>query len=125
MARGLDTLWYKRHLMNPFRNGRFALMLASHKLARWSVYLALPTSVLALVLLARESRFALALLLASVVVAGLGLAAIFWPADRRIPRLLAIPGFMLVSNVAGLIAWYEAITRKQPHSTWEPTRRPL
>ena len=37
MARGLQTLWFKRHLLNPFRHGAFALMLASHKLARWLV----------------------------------------------------------------------------------------
>ena len=35
LVRGLETLWYKRALLNPLRYGAFAWMLASHKLVRW------------------------------------------------------------------------------------------
>ena len=37
MTRGLETLFYKRQLLNPFRYGWFAWMLFSHKLCRWLV----------------------------------------------------------------------------------------
>src|SRR5205823_3773214 len=39
MARGLETLWRWRQMLNPFGYGAFAFMLASHKLCRWLVYL--------------------------------------------------------------------------------------
>jgi cellulose synthase/poly-beta-1,6-N-acetylglucosamine synthase-like glycosyltransferase len=124
MARGLDTLWYKRALMNPFRHGRFALMLISHKLARWVVYLTLPVSAVSLVLLSATWVSALTLLIAGVLVALLGGLALLWPAGKRVPRVLALPGFIVVSNVAGLLAWREA-ARRARNAVWEPTRRTL
>jgi len=56
MARGLETLWFKRHLLNPFRHGDFALMLLSHKLCRWLVHLLLPVSVVAVGILSAWRR---------------------------------------------------------------------
>jgi cellulose synthase/poly-beta-1,6-N-acetylglucosamine synthase-like glycosyltransferase len=123
MARGLDTLWYKRHLMNPVRHGGFALKLVSHKLARWLVYLLLPVSVFALAYLAADSLAARVVLGAALLVAVLGTAGIRWPANRRVPRVFAIPGFVVAANLAGLLAWLEMF-RNERHATWEPTRRP-
>ncbi|MFW6192809.1 MAG: glycosyltransferase family 2 protein, partial [Gemmatimonadota bacterium] len=48
MARGLDSLWFKREMLDPFRYGRFAWMLASHKLARWMVPATLPWALVGL-----------------------------------------------------------------------------
>lgn len=123
MARGLDTLWYKRHLLNPLRYGGFALKLLSHKLARWLVYVFMVPAGVALVHLALTlppARWALGLLLLGSV---MGMIGLNWPQGRRVPRLFALPGFVLASNVAGLRAWVEAMG-KDRHATWEPTRRP-
>jgi hypothetical protein len=123
MARGLATLWYKRHLMNPVRYGGFALMLVSHKLCRWLFYLALPGALVGLVLLAPQSRLAALLLVAAAIGALLGAVGLRWPTGQRVPTIFAVPGFVLASNVAGFLAWVKAL-RQERSSIWEPTRRP-
>jgi hypothetical protein len=52
MARGLETLWHLRVLMNPLRYGLSAWMLLSHKLARWLIFLTAPLALIGLGLLA-------------------------------------------------------------------------
>ena len=123
MSRGIETLWYKRHLMNPFRYGGFAAMLVSHKLARWLVYLALPGALLGLLLLSTQSRWAAGVLAAVAFVCVLGVLGMRWPANRRVPAFVAIPGFALASNLAGVLAWLR-VFRREHSAQWEPTRRP-
>ncbi len=124
MTRGLETLWFKRHLLNPFRYGRFAWMLCSHKLVRWLVFLVWPLALVGLLLLARNSILARGALL--LVGLGLGLGLLAWraPEGRPLPRIVAICGFALVSHVAGLVAWSKAL-RGELNPIWEPTRRPV
>jgi cellulose synthase/poly-beta-1,6-N-acetylglucosamine synthase-like glycosyltransferase len=123
MARGLATLWYKRHLMNPVTHGLFAFMLLSHKLCRWLGYLLLVPATLALLWLATQSAVALALAVVAVAVTVLGVVALRWPEGLRVPRVLALPGFAVASTVAGMLAWLELL-RGRRASIWEPTRRP-
>jgi cellulose synthase/poly-beta-1,6-N-acetylglucosamine synthase-like glycosyltransferase len=122
MARGLETLWYKRHLMNPLRHGVFAWMLISHKLCRWLVYLTLPLAVLGAVALAAAWPPAWLLVAVGAAVMALGVAGMRWPDDRRAPALIALPGFALASNVAGILAWMKFF-RGESSPVWEPTRR--
>lgn len=123
MARGLATLWYKRHLLNPIRYGLFAWMLWSHKLIRWLVFLAAPAALVALVLL--SLRFAAARALVLLVLLGIaaGTVAMRVPEGRRVPRLVALCGFVLASHLAGAIAW-KRLFRRELDAVWEPTRRP-
>jgi cellulose synthase/poly-beta-1,6-N-acetylglucosamine synthase-like glycosyltransferase len=123
MARGLETLWYKRGLMNPLRHGAFAWMLISHKLCRWLVHLALPLALAGLVLLAPTYDAALAALLLAGLVLAAGTLALRWPATRRTPALLGLAGFIVAVNVAALVAWAKAV-RGERNPVWEPTRRP-
>ena len=123
MARGLETLWFKRHLLNPARHGGFALKLLSHKLCRWLLYPSLPLAVVGLAVAAPRVPFAALLLVVGAVALLLGAAAMRWPAGKRPPRALALPGFMVASNVAGLLAWARVL-RRQHAPIWEPTRRP-
>lgn len=122
MARGLSTLFFKRALMNPFRYGAFAFMLISHKLLRWLPYLVTPLAVLALMLLAVDVpalRWLVALTMAGIA---LGIVGIRWPRERKVPRLVALAGFVVAAFAAGFLAWVEAMRGKQM-STWEPTPR--
>ncbi|MDX2122241.1 MAG: glycosyltransferase family 2 protein [Gemmatimonadota bacterium] len=124
MARGLETLWFKRHLLNPFRHGRFAWMLWSHKLIRWLVFLVSPVAFLALGALAiwyPVARVAFGLALVGV---SLGLVAMRVPEGRRLPRLVALCGFVLATHLAGFLAWTRAL-RGELNPIWEPTRRPV
>jgi len=122
MAQGLETLRYGASLMNPFRHGAFAFALASHKLARWLVYLAIPFGFVGIVWLASNSRFALGLLVAIFVGIAMAYFAIRWPSGRKVPLPFALAGFAVASITGGLIAWIFAIRgRRLP--MWEPTRR--
>ena len=123
MARGLETLWYKRALANPLAYGRFSWMLLSHKLCRWLVHLTLPLALVGLAFLALAEPVALALLVGALVVMVLGSVALSWPADRPMPSLLAVCGFVVAVNLAALVAWSKAL-RGERNPIWEPTRRP-
>jgi len=120
MARGLATLWYKRALLNPFRYGAFSFMLASHKLARWLVYAALPFAAVGLILLATTGAVGAVALAASVLGVGAGVLGMRW---REAPRVIRMCGFAFASALAGVLAWRDALARKR-RPIWEPTRRP-
>jgi cellulose synthase/poly-beta-1,6-N-acetylglucosamine synthase-like glycosyltransferase len=123
MARGLETLWYQRELMNPIRYGAFAWMLISHKLCRWLVHLTLPLVLVGLALLAPAYPVAAVLLVCSAVGLGVGWIVLQRFADDRIPAPLALAGFVVAVNVAALAAWGRAF-RGERNPIWEPTRRP-
>lgn len=124
MARGLETLWVWRRMLDPARYGSFAFMLFSHKLCRWLVYLSVPFAVVGLAALATTSQAAALLLMAGVVGAGAS-----WFVWRRasdggqVSRLGALAAFALASIVAGVLAWIKVL-RRQRSPIWEPTRRP-
>jgi cellulose synthase/poly-beta-1,6-N-acetylglucosamine synthase-like glycosyltransferase len=123
MARGLETLWHTRSLMNPRRYGAFAWMLVSHKLCRWLVHLALPLALIGLALLAPESVVAQVLLIVALLIAVAGTFALAASETRRLPLPLAIAGFLVAVNVAALAAWWKA-AKGERNPIWEPTRRP-
>ena len=122
IARGLQTLFFKRSLMNPFRYGLFAWELISHKLVRWLAPWAGLLALAALGLLAPGNvwaRWALGL----AALGGLcGLVGWMWPAGRRMPRILATTAFLVAGNVAAIHAWIK-VFRGDTNPTWEPTRR--
>jgi cellulose synthase/poly-beta-1,6-N-acetylglucosamine synthase-like glycosyltransferase len=123
MSRGLATLAYKRRLLNPFRYGSFAWMLASHKVARWLVPLSLPLAAAGLVGLAvggsTPARVAVALAALGV---GVGAGAMRRAEQGRARGLVAPIGYAFAANVAGLVAWWRFLTRGS-EAVWEPTRR--
>ncbi len=123
MARGLDTLWYKRNLMNPAQYGIRAWMLISHKLLRWLAVLTLPAAVVGLAILAPESVAGALGLAMAAVLAVCGVVAFRWPEGRRVPAPLATAGFLTLAFAASLEAWAKAL-RRERNPIWEPTRRP-
>ena len=122
ITRGMRTLWHKRRILNPVRYGRYAWMLWSHKVIRWLVPPAAVMGLLGLVLL--SSRHTWAFALAGMAGVGLGIAAAGWLwGDREgLPRVLSIPAFALMANVAVLVSWARALLGRDD-SVWEPTRR--
>lgn len=123
MLRGLNTLWYLRSLLDPFRYGRFAWMLASHKLARWLGFLALPLAPIGLLLLAPAHPWALALTVLGAIGAAAGLVALNRRDSEALPGLIKRAGFAVASALAGFIAWMKFFAGTNA-ATWEPTRRP-
>ena len=121
MARGLETLWYHRHLLGLNRP-LFTFELLSHKLIRWLVFLLAPLLPVGLLLLARDllwARWVLAAGILSLLLAG---AALALPEGTRLPRPVTAAGFAVVSLAAGFVAWTRAL-RRELNPIWEPTRR--
>jgi cellulose synthase/poly-beta-1,6-N-acetylglucosamine synthase-like glycosyltransferase len=122
ITRGMETLWHKRALMNPFRYGGFALMLVSHKVCRWVLpWLAL-AAWLATGVLAFDHVWALALFVLGAVV--LLLAAVGWrvAVAGRGRSPLALVAFVVAGNVAAAHALLRVLHGDRS-PTWEPTRR--
>jgi len=123
MARGLRTLWHLRALLNPWRYGAFAWMLASHKLCRWLVPWCLAGAAGALALLAAGgSAWAKASLVAAGIVTLVALVGWTWPAARPLPRFVALPDYLVTGAIAALHAWVLALGGERT-AVWEPTRR--
>jgi hypothetical protein len=124
MSRGIETLWQWRRMLDPVRYGAFAVMLFSHKLCRWLVYLTLPSAIVGLLALASTFPIAAVALIPAVAGLAVGLAVL-----RRgrsagaTTRLAALLGFGVASMLAGIIAW-TTVLRRQHSPVWEPTRRP-
>jgi cellulose synthase/poly-beta-1,6-N-acetylglucosamine synthase-like glycosyltransferase len=123
LVRGMQTLAYKRQLLNPFRYGVFAWMLFSHKISRWMAPWSAALAVAALAVLAPNRSWA-AVALALVT---LGLAAALlawtWPPAHRLPRWLGVAGYLVFGNLAACGAAVRAL-RGRGAPIWEPTRRP-
>ena len=119
MARGLRTLWAMRALLSPRRYGLFAWMLFSHKLCRWLVPWALVGALGALASLAAGTPWLLPGLAVGVALAGIGC---LWPEGEQMPRLFALPAYLVAGSAAALHAWLRAL-RGGRTAVWEPTRR--
>jgi len=122
IVRGWHTLHFKRTLLNPFRYGLFSWILTSHKVCRWIIpHAALPACV-ALVCLARTAwwaRWGLGAAGVAVLCAGI---AWWWPEQRRLPKVVAAPAYLIIGNLAALHASIRAL-RGERTPVWEPTRR--
>jgi len=123
MVRGVQTLYYKRHLLNPARYGLFAWMLFSHKLCRWLVPWALAVALGSLALLSIGTPWARVALGLMAGAGALAACSWLWPAGRTVPQLFALPAYAMAGMVAALHAWVGALAGDQM-LMWEPTRRP-
>jgi cellulose synthase/poly-beta-1,6-N-acetylglucosamine synthase-like glycosyltransferase len=122
ITRGMETLFFKRALLNPLRNPLFAWKLFSHKVCRWLFPWTAVAGFLGLIMLAtRYPQLAVAAALALLLV-GISVAA--WAlSDRfRLPAPLQLAAFTLFANLAVLHASLRALHGDQD-ATWEPTRR--
>jgi hypothetical protein len=123
ITRGIGTLLHKRALLNPLRTGLFAWMLFSHKVCRWLLPWALVLFVVALGALALTATWARVMLAAAGAALLLAGAGWVWAGrGRRLPRIIALPAFMVAGNVAVLHAWLRVL-RGRLAPVWEPTRR--
>ena len=122
MARGLRTMWWLRELLDPRRYGGFALMLWSHKLARWLLPWTLVLGAGALAVLATEFLWARAAVAGIAVLGAMALVGWSWPEGRRPPRPVALAAFLFAGNIAVLHAWLVAFGGSNT-AMWEPTRR--
>ena len=122
ITRGWHTLYFQRRLLNPFRYGAFSWLLVSHKVCRWLIPHAGILSLGALALLARGHPWAAWLTGLAGATGACAALGWLWPEDRRLPKLLAIPAYLVIGNLAALHASLRALTGERT-PVWEPTRR--
>lgn len=121
LIRGMTALAAHRHLLNPFRSGRFAFILASHKGMRWAVPVFLAMMLVGNALLLPSTFYAaLALphalfyLLALASLGGVPGLARFLPAR--------IAGYFVNVNAAIALAWVQFLGGRR-QEIWTPSQR--
>jgi cellulose synthase/poly-beta-1,6-N-acetylglucosamine synthase-like glycosyltransferase len=121
VVNGLDVLFTYRKILNPFRYGSFALKMIQHKLLRWlTPFFMIGALLLNVVLLSSGSIYPL-LFLAQLALYAVVLAAWFSQDLQRI-TLFRIPLYLVVANLAILVAWARIAAGKS-QTIWEPTAR--
>jgi cellulose synthase/poly-beta-1,6-N-acetylglucosamine synthase-like glycosyltransferase len=122
ITRGMETLFFKRALLNPFRFGIFSWMLFSHKVCRWLAPWTAALGVVALYVLAPTNLLALIGAAGVSLVFALAIIGWRWPEGKSIPTFLSMPAFLMAGNIAVLQATLGAM-RGDLNAVWEPTRR--
>lgn len=121
IAQTFTDLWRHRAMMNPFRSGFYAVQLLSHKIMRYLVPFFLLAILAASGVLARDSFVYLVVL--GVQLLGYLAALSAWMFERAgvHSRVLALPQYFVLANVASLLACYQFL-RGERYAHWEPNR---
>jgi cellulose synthase/poly-beta-1,6-N-acetylglucosamine synthase-like glycosyltransferase len=122
ISRGVETLLYNRHLLDPTKFGVFSWKLISHKVCRWLFPVSFLIGALGLVFLAPQYWWAAGALAIAAVGAIVAAVGAWWPSGRPIPRLLSMFTFAVAANVAVVHALARVALGHEDH-LWEPTRR--
>jgi glycosyltransferase involved in cell wall biosynthesis len=122
IARGIETLYFNRDLLDVTTHGAFAWKLLSHKVCRWAVPVAVVPAAVAIAMLAPRSAIALALTIVGVAMIATTVVGFLWAEDRPMPRFVAVPSFAVAANFAVLAALYRFWHGHEDHIR-EPTRR--
>lgn len=123
IAQTYTDLWRHRRLMNPLRGGFYAIELLSHKVMRYLVPLFLLVALVSSAALAPGSLFYAALFAGQAAFYAAALAG--WLLERagaRV-RLLSLPHYFVLANLAAVIAFYK-FARGERYARWEPIREP-
>jgi glycosyltransferase involved in cell wall biosynthesis len=122
IARGMETLFRSRQMLDPMRYGAFAWKLISHKVCRWMLPLSAIPAAIGVLILARSHAWAAWLAAAGVLLALVALAGALWPESRRMPRVVSVVAFGVAANVAVIHA-VARVLHGRDDKVWEPTRR--
>ena len=120
MTRCLNSLRMAPHVLNPFRNGWFAIQVVSHRLLRWLVPVFALSVFTANVFLLSHPLYRVTLLLqvSFLVVAAVGAVL------ERLgtgPAFLRLPHHFCAANLAALVALGNCLMGRNV-VTWRPTR---
>ncbi len=120
--RGLRSLFGLGQFLYPWHGGFYAVQLISHKLMRRLVPLALPVVFLANIVLWPRHLLYRLILVAQLLVYGLGLVGFaLRNTGRGKIRLVYIPYYFCQANVAALLGLYWFL-RGQRIALWQPQR---
>jgi cellulose synthase/poly-beta-1,6-N-acetylglucosamine synthase-like glycosyltransferase len=121
IAQTFTDLWRHRRMLNPLKSGLFGWQLFSHKIMRYAVPLFLIAIFGCSIALAPGSLlYRIALVLQ---IAGYASAVFAWILEKIgvRSRLLALPHYFVLANVASLLAFFKFL-RGERYARWEPIR---
>ena len=114
-------LWRHRAMMNPLRSGFYAVELVSHKVLRYFVPVFLLLVFISSLALAWHSiPYALVALTQICFYGAAGLSWLLETFGWR-NRLLALPQYFVLANLASLVAFYKFLSGER-YARWEPIR---
>ncbi len=121
IAQTFTDLWRHRSMLNPVRSGFYGVQLLSHKVMRYLVPFFLMGLFVTSAVLAASSVFYRLIFAAQLVC--YAFPALAWMLDRVgiRSRLLSLPQYFLLANLASLIGCYKFL-RGQRYASWEPIR---
>jgi cellulose synthase/poly-beta-1,6-N-acetylglucosamine synthase-like glycosyltransferase len=121
LIRGMTVLGAHPQLLNPFRTGRFAFVLLSHKAMRWAVPLFLGMMLVGNLALL-DNRFYAAVAVPHALFYLLGMLSLAGVPGigRWLPARIA--GYFVVVNSAVAVAWWQFL-RGRRQEIWSPSRR--
>jgi cellulose synthase/poly-beta-1,6-N-acetylglucosamine synthase-like glycosyltransferase len=116
-------LWRNRSVLNPLRSGFYAVQLWSHKIVRYLVPLFLIAIFITTGFLAPRHAFYAALFVAQVAFYFAALVSALLERAGLSVRLLALPQYFVITNLASLIAFVKFVSGES-YTRWEPHREP-
>jgi len=121
ISQTFSDLWRNRGMLNPFRSGFYAIQLWSHKVMRYLVPICLILIFLTSGFLASSNVFYAALFVGQL--AFYFAALVSWVLERFgvTLRLLALPQYFVITNLASLIAVVKFVSG-ETYTKWEPSR---
>ena len=123
ISQTFSDLWRNRGMLNPFRSGFYAVQLWSHKIMRYLVPVFLIAIFITSGFLAPRNMFYAVLFVGQV--AFYLAALVSWLLEKAglSIRLLALPQYFVITNLASLIAFVKFISG-ETYTRWEPHREP-
>lgn len=122
MTRGLRGVISRKNLFNPFRYGFYSIILFTHKVLRRLVFIMLITLCVSnLFLLSSSTFFASFAMLQLIFYILAGVGYLLHSRDLGKSRILYIPFFYCMANLAALIA-VKNVLQGQKIEQWEPQR---
>ncbi len=121
ISQTFTDLWRNRSMMNPFKSGFYAIELISHKVFRYSVPFLLILLLLSTIVLSFYSGFFTIVFALQAIFYLLAFAAWILESIGKPFRLLAIPLYFVLTNLASLIGFYKFL-RGERYAQWEPIR---
>jgi len=121
IAQTFTDLWQHRTMLNPFRSGLYGIQLLSHKVMRYFVPFFLIALLAASATLSGGSISYRVFLVAQSI--GYVCGGLSWLLENLgvRSRILALPHYFVLANVASLIALFKFL-RGERYARWEPIR---
>jgi cellulose synthase/poly-beta-1,6-N-acetylglucosamine synthase-like glycosyltransferase len=121
ISQTISDLWLNRDLLNPFRNGLYAVQLVSHKVLRYAVPAFLLLAFVSSALLAASSAAFLLVFLSQCCFYGWAILAWILESRRIKLGLAAVPMYFVLVNLSS-VAGFVQFVRGNRFARWETVR---